>query len=102
MGLINVITNEVKAAVGYQQSFSELLASKDVTRALSMMNNRAEKAAEHLLEYEISSHKIMERKDRAVYDKTATSYAGERETNSLSPGRNTLTRLRLCSSMADL
>lgn len=69
MGLINVITNEVKAAVGYQQSFSELLASKDVTRALSMMNNRAEKAAEHLLEYEISSHKIMERKDRAVYDK---------------------------------
>lgn len=69
MGLINVISNEVKAAVGYQQSFSELLASKDVTRALSMMNDRSKKAAEHLLEYEVSTHKVMERKDRAVYDK---------------------------------
>ena len=69
MGIVNVITNEVKAAVGYQQSFSELLASKDVTRALSMMRERSEEAAKHLLEYEISTHKVMERKDRAVYDK---------------------------------
>ena len=32
MGLINVIKNEVKAAISYQQGFTELLASKDVTR----------------------------------------------------------------------
>lgn len=69
MGLINVITNEVKAAVGYQQSFSELLASKDVTRALSMMSDRSTKAEEYLQEYEVSSHKVMDRNDRAVYDK---------------------------------
>lgn len=37
MGLFNVLTNQVKAAVGYQQSFAELLDAKDVSRALTMM-----------------------------------------------------------------
>lgn len=69
MGLINVVTNEIKAAVGYQQSFSELLAAQDVTRALAMMRSRSEEAARNLLEYDVETHKVMERKDRAVYDK---------------------------------
>ena len=69
MGLINAIQNEIKAAVGYQQSFSELLASKDVTRALSMMRDRSESAAKYRKEYEVSTHKVMDRQDRAVYDK---------------------------------
>lgn len=34
MGLLNVISNEVKAAIGYQQGFSELMDSQDVTRAI--------------------------------------------------------------------
>ena len=37
MGLLNIISNEVKAAIGYQQNFADLLTAKDVTRALSMM-----------------------------------------------------------------
>lgn len=69
MGLINAIQNEIKAAVGYQQSFAELLASRDVTRALSMMRDRSESAAKFRKEYEINTHKVMEREDRAVYDK---------------------------------
>lgn len=69
MGLINAIQNEIKAAVGYQQSFAELLASRDVTRALSMMRDRSETAAKYRKEYEIDTHKVMEREDRAVYDK---------------------------------
>lgn len=69
MGLINAIQNEIKAAVGYQQSFTELLASKDVTRALSMMRDRSELAAKYRKEYEVSTHKVMDRQDRAVYDK---------------------------------
>lgn len=69
MGLINAIQNEIKAAVGYQQSFAELLASRDVTRALSMMRDRSETAAKYRKEYEINTHKVMEREDRAVYDK---------------------------------
>lgn len=69
MGLINVISNEVKAAVGYQQSFGELLASSDVSRALSMMRGYSAEAMRNLAEYDVSTHKVMERKDRAVYDK---------------------------------
>ena len=69
MGLINYIKNEIKAAVGYQQSFEELLDSKDVSRALAMMSDRSELAVKNLEEYNISKHKIQDRKDRAVYDK---------------------------------
>lgn len=68
MSLIQTITNNIKAAVGYQQSFDELLASNDVTRAVAMMTAHSEKAMRHLQEYEISTHKVMERKDRAVLD----------------------------------
>ena len=69
MGLLDVIRNDVKAAVGYQQSFTELLESKDVSRAMSMMHDCSVDAAKKLLEYDVSSHKINERKDRAIFDK---------------------------------
>lgn len=69
MSLIQTIKNEIKAAVGYQQSFDELLASGDVTRAVAMMTSYSEQAMSYLKEYEISTHKVMEREDRAVYDK---------------------------------
>ena len=69
MGLFDTIKNEVKAAIGYQQSFTELLEAKDVSRAVSMMKDCSIQAAQNLLEYNISTHKIMERQDRAVYDK---------------------------------
>lgn len=70
MGIIQTISNELKAAVGYQQSFTELLEANDVTRAIAMLRSRSESAAQHLMEYEVGTHKVMERKDRAVYDKT--------------------------------
>lgn len=69
MSIIQSITNNIKAAVGYQQSFDELLAASDVTRAVAMMTSHSENALRHLKEYEVSSHKVMEREDRAVYDK---------------------------------
>lgn len=69
MGLLNVITNQVKAAVGYQQSFTELLDSKDVTRALSMMHDHSKEATDNLKTYEVATHKVMEIKDRPVFDK---------------------------------
>ena len=69
MAILDVFKNEVKAALGYQQSFAELLASKDVTRAISMMRNRSVAAADNLLLYETETHKVMERKDRPVFDK---------------------------------
>jgi len=33
MGLLTFLSNEVKAAVGYQQDFEQLLANGDVVRA---------------------------------------------------------------------
>ena len=69
MGLFNSIANEVKAAIGYQQSFTELLEAQDVSRAVSMMKDCSIQAAQNLKEYEISTHKINERQDRAVFDK---------------------------------
>lgn len=69
MGIIQSISNTIKAAVGYQQSFDELLAAGDVSRAVSMMQSHSEKAKQHLKEYEVSTHKVMEREDRPVFDK---------------------------------
>ena len=69
MGIFQTITNELKAAVGYQQSFDELLTAGDVTRAVAMLDSRSEEACRNLSEYEVSSHKVMGRKDRPVFDK---------------------------------
>lgn len=69
MGLFNVVTNEVKAAVGYQQDFAQLLASKDVTRAINFMHDHSIAATQNLLEYNVESHKIMKRQDKPIYDK---------------------------------
>lgn len=69
MGLFRFITNELKAAVGYQQSFTDLLDSGDVSRALGMMQDRSIEAAAALKEYNPKEHKIMQREDKAVYDK---------------------------------
>lgn len=69
MGLFDYVKNELKAAVGYQQSFEELLDSNDVSRAVAMMRGRSADAALNLAEYDIAHHAVQERKDRAVYDK---------------------------------
>lgn len=69
MGIFNSLANEVKAAIGYQQTFTELLEAKDVSRAISMMKDCSIQAANNLRDFEISTHKIMDRKDRAVFDK---------------------------------
>ena len=69
MGVIDYIKNNIKAAVGYKQGFMELLDAKDVTRALSMMHDHSGAAARNLLDYELPTHKVMERKDKPVYDK---------------------------------
>ena len=69
MSLFNTIKNEVKAAIGYQQTFTELLGSHDVSRALSMMHDCSQEAANNLREYDVKTHTINERQDRAVYDK---------------------------------
>lgn len=69
MGLFNLISNEVKAAVGYQQNFTDLLTNKDVGRALTYMSYNGANALKNLEDYNIETHKVMKRMDKAVYDK---------------------------------
>lgn len=69
MGLFTVVSNGLKAAVGYQQQFEELLENSDVTRAMSLMHDHSEEAAANLKFYHIGEHDVMKREDRAVYDK---------------------------------
>ena len=63
------MANEISAAVGYQQSFEELLAKNDVPRAIAMLVNHSTTAEEHLREYNIGNHKIIQRPGRNIYDK---------------------------------
>lgn len=69
MEIFNAIFNEVKAAIGYQQSFTDLLDSHDISRALRMMHDRSAEAAKALQEYRADTHKINDRKNKAIYDK---------------------------------
>lgn len=69
MGLLNLVTNGVRAAVGYQQTFEELLSNGDVTRALTLMHDHSATAQDNLTKYHIETHEVMNRADRAVYDK---------------------------------
>lgn len=101
MGLLNIISNEVKAAIGYQQNFADLLTAKDVTRALSMMKAHAEEAANNLREYKIDTHKVMERKDRAVYDKKGNFLRWSKRWKSPFLTLNSSMKFLWCFSMAD-
>lgn len=63
------IANEFSATDSYLQSFEQLLQSKDVTRAVAMLENRGQHSNLNLEEYHADSHKSMRRLDRTIYDK---------------------------------
>ena len=64
-----LLANEINAAVGYQQTFTELLDNNDVERAIAMMEKRSTEAVENLSEYRPEQHKITLKQDRNIYDK---------------------------------
>jgi len=64
-----LLGNEMKAAVGYQQSFEELLESNDVSRAISMLENRGRAAMLNLSNYHTDTHVIKQRPGRNIYNK---------------------------------
>lgn len=69
MDLFSVISNEVKAALGYKQGFDDLVAANDISRAIALMEDRGIKAVSALKEYQVDKHKINDRKDKPVFDK---------------------------------
>lgn len=69
MGILDFLMSKVKASIGYQQGFIELLEAGNVQGALSLMANDEQRQTEAIKVYETNMHEIMQRKDKAVYDK---------------------------------
>jgi len=69
MNLFDVIANNFKAAIGKDQEFYSLLASKDVTRARALMNSRSDEVLKAIAEYDVETHGIMNRPQKKVTDK---------------------------------
>lgn len=82
MSIINSITNLFNATVGRNQDFEQLIAAKDITRVMSLMDSHQLEAEEAMKEYDPKTHLIMERKDKVLKD-----LAGRR--------KGTLTRWKL-------
>ncbi len=77
---VGVLRNSINAAVGYQQSFEELIKNKDIPRAISMMEDRSKEAAENLRFYHTKTHKVMKRPRKAIYDKEG-NYLRDKDVN---------------------
>ena len=69
MSVIDLFFSKFKTAVGYQQSFEELVNAGNIGGALSLMSNDNIEQTKALKEYNIETHPIMERMDKATFDK---------------------------------
>lgn len=69
IGIFSAVANKVNAVIGYKQTFEELLDSKDVSRAIGMLENRSEQAVANLTEYNTKTHKVMSRPAKTIYNK---------------------------------
>lgn len=67
--IVNIVKNEIKASVGYQQTFEELLENHDVQRAIGMLESHSSAAADNLLQYNSDTHKIMSKPHKPIFDK---------------------------------
>lgn len=77
---VGVLRNNINAAIGYQQTFEELIKNKDIPRAISMMEDRSKAAEENLRFYHTKTHKVMKRPRRAIYDKEG-NYLRDKDVN---------------------
>ena len=69
MGLLNVLVNSFRAAIGVGQDFINLLGTKDVSRAMEQMTDNSLKVSNAIKEYEIETHEIMYREKKEILDK---------------------------------
>lgn len=69
MNVIDLFFSKFKTAVGYQQSFEELVNAGNIGDALSLMSNDNVEQTRAIKEYNIETHPIMERMDKATFDK---------------------------------
>ena len=70
MVFFDLFKNYFNALIGKNQEFEQLLSAKDVSAIKNFMSDKEQQARDALTEYTTESHKIMERKDKLVTDKT--------------------------------
>ena len=63
------ITNALNAAVGRNQEFEQLIASKDISRVKTLFQDREQKSLDALREYNPATHEINNREDKIVRNK---------------------------------
>lgn len=66
---LKAVISKINAASEYQQSFVEMLENKNVKGAISMLECHSGTAEQNLLNYNASSHKVMYREKKAIYNK---------------------------------
>jgi SPP1 family phage portal protein len=70
MGLWELIFNRFRTPAQVDDSaFEDLLSGRNVGRALSLMTDSAKRVQEAIKIYDINSHSVMERRDKAVFGK---------------------------------
>lgn len=69
MGFLDVLVNSFKAAMGKDQEFLQLLASKDITRAQDQMTDNTLAVLSNIREYDTDTHEIMFRPKKEIFDK---------------------------------
>src|SRR5574344_2032509 len=69
MGIFDFIFSKLKTSIGYQQSFEELVQAGNISAALALMSNDELQQRAAIKEYELETHPIMERADKAIFDK---------------------------------
>lgn len=69
MKLYNWVVNGVNAALGRNQEFEQLIKSKDIGRAITLMTDKSAQAEKALKVYDTMQHEVMTRPDKAIFGK---------------------------------
>lgn len=67
--VIEFLRNEANALVGNKQTFGELMAAGDISRAIRYMEDNSALSALALSEYNVETHKINRREYKIIFDK---------------------------------
>lgn len=68
MALLDIFRNYINYITGHNRDWDDALASRDISTALEMMEDRSSEATDAYNEYEVARHRIMLRRDKEKRD----------------------------------
>ena len=60
----NSASNTIQNAIGINRTVEELIRDRDISKVISLLQNRDEEVNEAILEYNPDTHKIMRKQDK--------------------------------------